>query len=121
MSPIKYFIHSFVYLLAHIPLALQSIVHITLTASVNGIDPASKPGGIIVSVNGIHLGSKPGGIWVSTETYESHILGMAQGIYPLYLIPGYQAFGIMEVTQWMFINPSLLEMLGFSPVCKLIR
>lgn len=64
-------------------LTLQSAVHITLTASVDVIDSTSKPGGI----------------WVSTETTESGALGMPQGIYPIYLIPGYRAFGIMKVTQ----------------------
>jgi hypothetical protein len=89
----------------NLPLALQSVVHITLTVSVNGIDPASKPKGI----------------WVLTETLESPPLWVTRGIYPIYLIPGYQTFGILEVTQWMLINPSFLEALGFSPVCTLIQ
>jgi len=81
-----------------IPLALQGVVHITLTVGVDGIDPPPKPGGIVVLS--------------TTLGYPVFLTG---GIYPMYLMPGYQAFGVMEITKWMFINPSFLEALGFSP------
>jgi hypothetical protein len=54
---------------------------------------------------------KPGGIWISTQYSYS-----LYSSYPVFLMPGYHLFGLVEFIEWRYIRSSFLEALGFNPV-----
>jgi hypothetical protein len=66
---------------------------------------------------------KPGGIWISTHvtsTYQ-YRYPRVYSSYPVFLMPGYHLFGLVEFIEWRYIRSSFLEALGFNPVSTLIQ
>lgn len=79
-----------------LPVAQTSVVDIALT---------------LVNVDNTAVALRPGGIGLGMDSFSMQ---------SIYLVPGYQLFGFVEITQWRFMKRTFREMLGFSTVCTAI-